>query len=151
MKDLLKHNWLSVALLVLVVIWFVIYSISKDVLPNNVASLPGVAGETITLDNSTNPDQDKAAGLATYLTEKGYKLYGTVWCSHCQDQKEMFGTSSDKLNYIECSTPDGASQSEVCAQENIELYPTWGLPDGTKMPGVMTLQQLADLSGYQLN
>lgn len=151
MNDLLKKNWLSVVLLILVVVWFVIYGVSKGGFSNNIAVLPGVAGETTILDNSAISDQDKIAGLADYLTEKGYKLYGAVWCSHCQEQKELFGTAADRLNYVECSTPDGTDQLDICVQENIEVYPTWGLPDGTKMPGVMTLQQLADLSGYQLN
>lgn len=151
MNDLLKKNWLSVVLLILIVIWFVVYGASKGVVPNNLASLPGVAGETTTADDSIAIEQDKVAGLADYLTEKGYKLYGTFWCSHCKDQKDLFGDAVDRLDYVECSNEDGTEQLEVCVQENIEVYPTWGLPDGTKRPGVMTLQQLADLSGYPFN
>ncbi|XP_075524052.1 thiol-disulfide oxidoreductase LTO1-like [Primulina tabacum] len=48
-----------------------------------------------------------ALSLARHLRSIGAKLYGAFWCSHCQDQKEMFGREAAKLlNYVECF-PDG--------------------------------------------
>src|SRR3989344_9366604 len=31
--------------------------------------------------------------FAQCLTEKGAIFYGTFWCPHCKDQKELFGNS----------------------------------------------------------
>ncbi|HCR42205.1 TPA: hypothetical protein DIV45_02485 [Patescibacteria group bacterium] len=138
MKDLLKNSSLAVVLVVLIVIWFVVYGTIKLPSTNN-------------NPDTTAPTQASIAALADCLTTKGYKLYGAFWCSHCKQQKDLFGISVNKLNYIECSTPDGKNQLEVCARENIEAYPTWGLPDGTKQTGLMTLQQLANSSSCPLN
>ena len=33
------------------------------------------------------------AALAKCLTSKDVKMYGTSWCPHCNNQKEMFGVS----------------------------------------------------------
>lgn len=125
-----KLMWSSLGLLGLVVIWLLIY---------------GVANQTST--SSADFSKEQIASLAKCLTDKGYKLYGAEWCGHCKDQKEMFGASVSLLNYIECSTPDGSSQTEVCDKAGIEVYPTWGLPNGELIKGVVTLKDLANQSG----
>ena len=85
--------------------------------------------------------------LAKCLDEKGVKLYGAFWCPHCQQQKQMFGSSQKYLNYVECSTPDGESQNEVCASKNITSYPTWELSNGTRIVGEQTFEDLSKISG----
>ncbi|HLC36714.1 MAG TPA: hypothetical protein VJK05_03870 [archaeon] len=89
--------------------------------------------------------------FAECLTEKGAKMYGAFWCPHCADQKESFGESWSKVNYIECSSPDGKSQLPSCAEANIKGYPTWEFADGSRMEGFIPLQDLSQKTGCALN
>lgn len=84
------------------------------------------------------------------LSEKGAKFYGTFWCSHCQNQKKLFGKSAKLLPYTECSTPDGKGQLAVCAENNIEGYPTWIFADNSRLSGAIPLQTLAEKTNCQL-
>lgn len=81
--------------------------------------------------------------LAQCITDSGAKFYGAFWCPHCQAQKAMFGKSAKLLPYIECSQPSGQGQLEICANENIEGYPTWVFADGTRKTGEQSFENLA--------
>lgn len=74
---------------------------------------------------------------------KGIVFYGAFWCPHCQRTKAEFGDSASKLPYVECSTPDGQSQTQICIDHQVTEYPTWILPDGTRITGEHTLQELS--------
>lgn len=63
--------------------------------------------------------------LATCLRDEGVTFFGAFWCPHCQAAKQAFGKSAKYLNYVECSTPDGASQNQICKDARIPGYPTW--------------------------
>lgn len=141
--NILKSSWLSIVLLILIVGWLGIYGIIKGPAANLEADTtnPNVLGE------SSKISLGDTKALAQCLNNKGFKLYGASWCGHCQEQKEMFGGAVNLLNYIECSTSNGNDQAEVCNKAGIEVYPTWEFPDGTKVPGVMTLKELAKTSG----
>ncbi|MFH1063629.1 MAG: hypothetical protein V1729_00955 [Candidatus Woesearchaeota archaeon] len=89
---------------------------------------------------------DKEA-LAKCLTEKGFKMYGTYWCSHCQAQKDMFGDAFKQINYIECAIQGSDLPAEECTLAGIRGYPTWVLPDGSKQEGAITLSQFQTISG----
>ena len=89
--------------------------------------------------------------LAKCLTEKGAKFYGAFWCSHCNNQKDMFGKSAKYLPYIECSTPDGRGQKTECGQQGVSSYPTWEFPDGTRVSGEITPDKLAEKAGCEIN
>ena len=104
-----------------------------------------VAGLALFLTACTKTEEASAAtvALADCLKEKGVKFYGAFWCPHCKDQKELFANAVDRLNYIECSTADGKSQTPTCQREGIKSYPTWVFPDGTRREAVL---QLADLA-----
>jgi len=88
--------------------------------------------------------------LAQCLTDKDAKMYGAYWCSHCQNQKRMFGQSFEKINYIECSLPDGKTQTEQCQEAGIKGYPTWEFSDGSRLEGEVSLDVLAEKSGCNL-
>ena len=88
--------------------------------------------------------------FAKCIKDKGAKFYGAFWCSHCQNQKSLFGKSEKYLPYIECSTPDSRGQLEVCKQANIQGYPTWEFPDGSRQEGEISLQELSDKLGCPL-
>ena len=88
--------------------------------------------------------------FAKCLKDKGAVFYGAFWCSHCQAEKKLFGSSKQYLPYVECSTPDSKNQLPVCKDQNIVSYPTWKFTDGTMMTGEIGLQQLAEKTSCQL-
>ncbi len=88
--------------------------------------------------------------FATCLGEKGATFYGAFWCGHCQEQKQMFGAAKSKLPYVECASPDGQRQLDVCVEAKVESYPTWVFSDGERRTGVQTLAQLAEKTGCTL-
>ena len=85
----------------------------------------------------------KLDGFAQCLKTSGAEFYGAFWCSHCQSQKELFGSSKQYLPYIECSNPDN-SQIQICVDKKIEGYPTWVFADGTRLSGELSLEVLAE-------
>ncbi len=88
--------------------------------------------------------------FAQCLTTSGAKMYGAYWCPHCQNQKELFGNSWDKIDYIECSLPGGQGQTQECQLAGIQGYPTWEFGDGSRVSGEMDLKQLSSVSGCGL-
>ncbi|KAL5679120.1 hypothetical protein ACJX0J_005505, partial [Zea mays] len=70
-----------------------------------------------------------AIALAKHLHSIGAKMYGAFWCSHCNEQKQMFGHEATKiLDYVECF-PNGAGKGKKmtaeCAAAGLEGFPTW--------------------------
>lgn len=107
----------------------------------------GFASFFIKSKNSVKPPTPHEI-LAQCLKDSGVKFYGTFWCPHCQKQKQMFGRSASKLlPYIECSTPDGKGQLQICIDNQIEGYPTWEFTDGSRLSGEIPLSTLAEKSG----
>lgn len=88
--------------------------------------------------------------FAQCLKEKGAIFYGTFWCPHCQNQKALFGKSAKLLPYVECSTPDGRNQLQICKDKNIEGYPTWEFSDGSRESGEVSLNRLSEKTGCLL-
>ena|SRR3989344_1792338 len=88
--------------------------------------------------------------FASCLKEKGAIFYGAFWCPHCQSQKKIFGNSADNLNYVECSTPDGNGQLQVCKDAKIDGYPTWVFADGSRKTGELSFAELAEKTGCQV-
>lgn len=86
--------------------------------------------------------------LARHLTNSEVKLYGAYWCPHCEDQKAMFGRAAGLLPYIECDGRSPVGQPAVCAAAQVRAYPTWDIA-GKRYEGVLSLAQLAQLTGYQ--
>jgi glutaredoxin len=87
------------------------------------------------------------AGLAAHLSEQEAAMYGAFWCPHCSDQKAMFGDAEAQIPYVECDPEGEAAQPQLCRDKGIQGYPTWEI-EGQLYPGVRSLQELADLSGY---
>jgi len=85
--------------------------------------------------------------LANCLTQKEVKMYGAFWCSHCAEQKQLFGSAFQNINYVECSLPDRSGQTQICKEKNITGYPTWELADGSRLEGVQPLGILAQRAG----
>ncbi|MEK6891813.1 MAG: hypothetical protein AABX25_01385, partial [Nanoarchaeota archaeon] len=89
--------------------------------------------------------------FAKCLTDKGVKMYGAYWCSHCNNEKALFGESFQYVDYTECSLPDNSGQTQVCLNANIDSYPTWEFKDGSRIKGEMTFLQLSQKSGCSLS
>ncbi len=88
--------------------------------------------------------------FATCLKDSGAVFYGAFWCPHCHDQKALFGRSVKNLPYVECSTPDGQSQKQECTDKGVKSYPTWEFQDGSRRDGVLSLQDLSDITSCVL-
>jgi hypothetical protein len=95
------------------------------------------------------PEDPSIRALAEHLANAGAVFYGAEWCSHCQEQKRMFGASASRLPYIECS-PSGrnAPQSPTCRRAGVMSYPTWIINDRRFVGEVLSLAQLADASRF---
>ncbi|MBT4805212.1 hypothetical protein HON71_03495 [Candidatus Woesearchaeota archaeon] len=93
--------------------------------------------------NNTGPGQYDT--FAQCLTEKGVKMYGTEWCSHCKNQKAAFGNSFQFVDYVDCD-----KNKNECSLAGVEGYPTWKI-NGKNYPGEQQLNKLASLSGCELN
>lgn len=94
------------------------------------------------------PEDPELRALAIHLSQTDAKFYGAFWCPHCEQQKRVFGTSADRLPYIECS-PGGryGPVAEACGRVGIRVYPTW-IINGRRYEGVLTVRQLAARSGF---
>lgn len=84
--------------------------------------------------------------FADCLTESGAKMYGTDWCPHCKNQKKLFGSSFDKVDYINCER-----NQKKCKEAGIKGYPTWIFKDGSGAAGTQQLKTLADRTNCQLS
>jgi thiol-disulfide isomerase/thioredoxin len=87
--------------------------------------------------------------FAQCLSDAGATFYGAFWCPHCQEQKALFDNSST-LPYIECSMPNGQTQTQICIDEAITGYPTWRFSDGSELNGVQQLSDLAEKTNCEL-
>ncbi|KAK6237262.1 hypothetical protein QUC31_002731 [Theobroma cacao] len=95
-----------------------------------------------------------ALSLAKHLHSIGAKMYGAFWCSHCLEQKQMFGREASKLlDYVECF-PDGVKTGtkmvKACADAKLEGFPTW-IINGQVLNGEVELKELAEISGFNFN
>lgn len=89
----------------------------------------------------------EVVAFAQCLEESGATFYGAFWCPHCKDQKALFGSAVSALPYVECSTPDGNGQLEVCKAKGVTSYPTWSFADGTVLTGLLQFATLAEKTG----
>lgn len=88
--------------------------------------------------------------FAQCLTQKGVKMYGAYWCPHCNNQKEMFGSSWQYIDYVKCALRNSRGQTPSCREAGIRAYPTWVFPDGRKIEGELSFKELSEYSGCQL-
>lgn len=98
--------------------------------------------------NSSNNEPGFYDKFAQCLTDKGAVMYGAKWCSHCQEQKAVFGKSFQYINYVEC--PDNI---QVCIDKGVQGYPTWIISTSTRFEGFdknSTMKELASSTGCEL-
>ncbi len=97
---------------------------------------------------AVGPEDPRVRALAEHLARTQARFYGASWCSHCREQKELFGASAHRLPYVECS-PSGRGRPEAlaCLAMNIRVYPTWVI-NGRRIEGVLTLRELAQYGAF---
>ena len=105
---------------------------------------------TVASRSASQDTSGKYDAFAQCLKDKGATFYGSFWCSHCQSEKKLFGSSEKLLPYVECSTPDGLKQTQICTDKKIVGYPTWEFADGTRTNGEATLETLAQKTSCTL-
>lgn len=107
----------------------------------------GTARET-SMKTTTSSGASEIA-LAQHIKRVGAKMYGSYTCDRCQAQKESFGKEAARIiNYIECNPQGKNARRDLCEAAKIKATPTWEI-DGKLYQGQKSLQELADLSGYQ--
>lgn len=108
-------------------------------------SAPAPAAPKQTRPSTVTPE----VALASHLKQIGAKFYGTYWCPYCTKQKDLFGAQAFRqINYIECDEKGRNGRPDLCIKANISRFPTWEIK-GRLYSGLQSLQELADLSGYQ--
>lgn len=87
--------------------------------------------------------------LAQHLKQIGAVFYGGFWCSHCHDQKQLFGQEAvQDVPYVECDPKGNNPQTDRCQAAGVQGYPTWAI-NGKTVTGTQSLEELAQLSGYK--
>lgn len=94
---------------------------------------------------SRQPTNKELDSFAKCLSEKGVAMYGTDWCSHCQNEKKSFGQSFRFINYIDCQ-----KNPQKCVDAGVNGLPTWIFEDGRKLEGEQGIEKLAEESGCPL-
>jgi hypothetical protein len=84
------------------------------------------------------------AQFAQCLRASGATLYGSDTCSHCIEQKGLFGAAFKDVAWVSCD------YTRSCEEQNITLYPTWVFADGSRLVGGQTLDTLSERTGCPL-
>jgi uncharacterized membrane protein len=94
----------------------------------------------------TKSSSQRALKLAQSLQSLDAKMYGAYWCSHCYDQKQVFGKPAFDMyvEYVECSKDGMNSQTKLCKAKDVPGYPTWEI-GGNLYPGQQELEELEEL------
>jgi|SRR5947209_2110272 len=88
--------------------------------------------------------------FAQCLAGKQAKMYGLYWCTHCAEQKEMFGSSFQYVPYIECGIRGARGEEASCLQAGVKHFPTWEFGNGERIEGTLPLQVLSQKTGCGL-
>ncbi len=118
----------------------------KKALISIVAVIIGVAIIVLIVHSAKKSASEAATSplgiFATCVKDSGTKFYGATWCPHCLNQKALFEKAYKQLPYIECS-PQQGTLLQVCKDANIESFPTWDYPNGTRVTGGQSIADLA--------
>ena len=76
-------------------------------------------------------------------------MYGSFLCSHCDDQKKLFGPSFRYVPYVECSVRGSRQMTFPCIAAQIRYTPTWIFADGERRTGVQSAEGFERKDGMQ--
>lgn len=94
-------------------------------------------------------DAPDLVAFAKALADAGVVYYGAGWCPFCIQQKELFEDGGHFLPFVEVTNPD-RTLNQVGIDNNINQFPTWVMPDGDRLTGLLSLQELSDESGVAI-
>jgi thioredoxin-related protein len=94
--------------------------------------------------NSVNEEREKMDAFAQCITDAGAVMYGTGWCSYCQEQKKEFGKSFKNINFVDCDR-----NYDMCKEAGVTSYPTWKFKEMT-YKGKQSLNGLSRITGCEL-
>ena len=87
--------------------------------------------------------------FAQCLAARQVKMYGLYWCTHCEEQKEMFGSAFQYVPYIECGIKGSRAEQPSCKQDGVKNFPTWQFAT-ERHEGVLRLESLSEKTGCSL-
>lgn len=147
-----KKKWLLLLCIIIIVVLAglgIIFFASNKVGDKNGQSQNEENGQVAGVSNQEENAEYKEK-LAKYLNQQGMVLYGAYWCKFCKDQKELFGTAAEYLDYVECDAKGDGANPDECIAKGIESYPTWMYKD-KKYLGTQSLEELAKIVGFNEN
>lgn len=114
-----------------------------------VAALVFVSGCT-----TQSPVEGELDAFAQCLYDSGVRMYGSFTCSICEKERQLFGSSFEYIQEIECHPQGENPQTDLCLEKGIEKTPTWirevdGVEVG-RLLGYQTAETLAEFSGCSL-
>jgi hypothetical protein len=95
-------------------------------------------------------EQGNVESFAKCLAEKKATMYGSFLCAHCDDQKNLFGSSFRYVPYVECSIRGSRLMTFACTAAQIRYTPTWIFDDGERRVGLQSLKGLSEKTGCKL-
>ena len=95
------------------------------------------------------PRVSRLDAFAKCLAARQVKMYGLYWCTHCEEQKEIFGSAFQYVPYIECGTKGSRAEQPSCKQDGVKNFPTWQFAT-ERHEGVLRLESLSEKSGCGL-
>ncbi len=118
---------------------------------------PPTSVETTSTSHDSLPVTTQAEGeaapdlvqFAKDLEAAEVTFFGAGWCPACTEQKELFQDGGQHLPFVEVTNPD-RTLNEIGTSEEIEGFPTWEFPDGSREVGVLDLATLSDRSGVPI-
>lgn len=143
MKTLNLNLFLAIGLIGLFIAWAIVYSNLKNIEGQLLAALSQIA------KISQRNESRSLESFAQCLTQKGIKLYGSSRDVLTQEQKTIFGKAIEYLTYIECIEPESGELLFECQVKKIKTFPTWEFADGKRKSGVLSLEELKELSGCE--
>ncbi len=149
MVEFLKKNLITIliaAAVILVAGSFIFLDLGKDLNKEGAALTNPPAGQ----NSQSEVQVASVADFARCLTQKGVKFYGADWCSHCANQKKLFGDAMQYVTYVECWDDANNTLNQACIDAKIEAFPTWDFPNGTRQLGELSFEKLGELSGCKL-
>lgn len=99
------------------------------------------------------PPQEVVLDLASCITSKHIKMFGSDGCGHCQHQKSLFGESFEQIDYVDCYKTEEGKKS--CEDHEIMNFPTWVKFDEQgkeveRVKGVQSLVKMGTFSGCKM-
>ena len=95
------------------------------------------------------PRVSRLDAFAKCLAARQVKMYGLYWCTHCEEQEEMFGSAFQYVLYIECGTKGSRAEQPNCVQAGVKNFPTWQFAT-ERHEGVLSLETLSEKTGCSL-